>query len=54
MKRGMVLLAILVAGCGDASEETPAKTGRLPQATVADEGSEADGELIVLHLPGMV
>ena len=46
MRRAMVLLVVLAAGCADAPE------GREP-AVVGDIGGDGDGELVVLHLPAM-
>ena len=46
MRRAMVLLVVLAAGCADAPE------GGEP-AVVGDIGGDGDGELVVLHLPAM-
>jgi len=47
MRRAVVLLVVLAAGCADAPE------GGAPHI-VGDIGDDGDGELVVLRLPAMV
>lgn len=56
MKRSVVLIAILTAGCSDANQTESQSRNVImpPPIAVDDQGSAADGELFVLQLPGMV
>ena len=54
MKKGWVLFAVVAAGCAEAPEGASPTVVSPPPAVVEDEGSAADGELVVLRLPGMV
>ena len=53
MKRGLVLFAVLAAGCADAPETEPLTVTDSSPAGAGDNGTAA-GALITLRLPGMV
>jgi hypothetical protein len=54
MKRGLVLFAVLTAGCSDAQDTVPSAVSDLAPGAAANDGSVAEGTLIALRVPRMV